>query len=60
MTGMLGPVQEYKTKPTIQDHVITMLFIEKLNGEEVNRELIETLEREFRSLKKGVDELYGI
>ncbi|EQD53866.1 flagellar protein E, partial [mine drainage metagenome] len=40
--------------------VITMLFIEKLNGEEVNRELIETLEREFRSLKKGVDELYGI
>ncbi len=60
MTGMLGPVQEYKIKPTIQDHVITMLFIEKLNGEEVNRELIETLEREFRSLKKGVDELYGI
>ncbi|WP_276968586.1 FlaD/FlaE family flagellar protein, partial [Metallibacterium scheffleri] len=32
MTGMLGPVQEYKIKPTIQDHVITMLFIEKLNG----------------------------
>ncbi|MHB8361084.1 MAG: FlaD/FlaE family flagellar protein [Thermoplasmataceae archaeon] len=60
MTGMLGPIQEYKVKPTIQDHVITMLFIEKLNGEDVNRELIETLEREFRSLKKGVDELYGI
>ncbi|GGM73460.1 hypothetical protein GCM10007108_09330 [Thermogymnomonas acidicola] len=60
MTGMITPEQEFKVKPTIQDHIITMLFIEKLNGGEITRDLIESLEREFRMLKKGVDELYGI
>ncbi|EQB72310.1 MAG: hypothetical protein AMDU1_APLC00010G0069 [Thermoplasmatales archaeon A-plasma] len=60
MTGIITPVQEYKVKPTIQDHIVTMLFIEKLNGGEITRDLIEALERDFRVLKKGVDELYGI
>ena len=60
MTGIITPVQEYKVKPTIQDHIVTMLFIEKLNGGEITRDLIEALERDFRMLKKGVDELYGI
>ena len=60
MTGIISPVQEYKIKPTIQDHIVTMLFIEKLNGGEITRDLIEALERDFRMLKKGVDELYGI
>lgn len=60
MTGIIAPAQEYKIKPTIQDHIVTMLFIEKLNGGEITRDLIEALERDFRLLKKGVDELYGI
>jgi flagellar protein FlaD len=60
MTGIITPVQEYKIKPTIQDHIVTMLFIEKLNGGEISRDIVESLEREFRTLKKGVDELYGI
>ncbi len=60
MTGLISPVQEYKVKPSIQDHIVTMLFIEKLNGGEITRDLIEALERDFRMLKKGVDELYGI
>ncbi|HLH86728.1 MAG TPA: FlaD/FlaE family flagellar protein [Thermoplasmataceae archaeon] len=60
MTGIISPVQEYKVKPTIQDHIVTMLFIEKLNGGEISRDLIEALERDFRMLKKGVDELYGV
>ncbi len=60
MTGIINPAQEYKIKPSIQDHIITMLFIEKLRGEEINRDLIEALEREFRTIRKGVDELYGI
>jgi len=60
MTGVIAPPQEYKVKPTIQDHIINMLFIEKLNGEEITRDMIESLERDFRMLKKGVDELYGI
>ncbi len=60
MTGVINPAQEYKIKPSIQDHIITMLFIEKLRGEEINRDLIEALEREFRTIRKGVDELYGI
>ena len=60
MTGLISPVQEYKIKPSIQDHIVTMLFIEKLNGGEITRDLIEALERDFRMLKKGVDELYGI
>lgn len=60
MTGLISAVQEYKVKPSIQDHIVTMLFIEKLNGGEITRDLIEALERDFRMLKKGVDELYGI
>lgn len=60
MTGIINPAQEYKIKPSIQDHIITILFIEKLRGEEINRDLIEALEREFRTIRKGVDELYGI
>ncbi|PYB68815.1 flagellar protein E [Thermoplasma sp. Kam2015] len=60
MTGVMNPAQEYKIKPSIQDHIINMLFIEKLRGEEINRDLIEALEREFRTIRKGVDELYGI
>ena len=60
MTGIISPVQEYKVKPTIQDHIVTMLFIEKLNGGEITRDLIEALERDFRMLRKGVDELYGV
>ncbi len=60
ITGIMAPAQEYKIKPTIQDHIVTMLFIEKLNGGEISRDLIERLERDFRLLKKGVDELYGI
>ncbi|MGC8609180.1 MAG: FlaD/FlaE family flagellar protein, partial [Thermoplasmata archaeon] len=60
MTGIINAAQEYKIKPSIQDHIITMLFIEKLRGEEINRDLIEALEREFRTIRKGVDELYGI
>lgn len=60
MTSIIAPPQEYKVKPTIQDHIINMLFIEKLNGEEITRDMIESLERDFRMLKKGVDELYGI
>ncbi|MEM0154985.1 MAG: FlaD/FlaE family flagellar protein [Thermoplasmataceae archaeon] len=60
MTSIISPPQEYKVKPTIQDHIINMLFIEKLNGEEITRDMIESLERDFRMLKKGVDELYGI
>lgn len=60
MTGIMAPAQEYKIKPTIQDHIVTMLFIEKLNGGEITRDMIEALERDFRMLRKGVDELYGI
>lgn len=47
-------------KLTIQDHVISLLFIERLRGTRVSREVLDMLEREMKLITKAIEEFYGV
>lgn len=48
-------------KLTVQDHLISLLFIERLRGGlKINRDVLDRLEREIKVLEKTLDEFYGI
>jgi len=47
-------------KLTVQDHLISLLFIERLRGLKINRNVLDKLEREIKVLEKTLDEFYGI
>jgi|Deesub1362B_J571_1020462.scaffolds.fasta_scaffold00339_3 flagellar protein FlaD len=47
-------------KLTIQDHVISLLFIERLRGTRVSREILDILEREMKLITKAIEEFYGV
>ncbi len=47
-------------KLTVQDHLISLLFIERLRGLKINRNVLDKLEREIKMLEKTLDEFYGI
>lgn len=47
-------------KLTVQDHLISLLFIERLRGLKINRAVLDKLEREIKMLEKTLDEFYGI
>lgn len=47
-------------KLTVQDHLISLLFIERLRGLRINRDVLDKLEREIKLLEKTLDEFYGI
>ncbi|WP_281176001.1 FlaD/FlaE family flagellar protein, partial [Thermococcus celericrescens] len=47
-------------KLTVQDHLISLLFIERLRGLRINRNVLDKLEREIKMLEKTLDEFYGI
>jgi len=47
-------------KLTVQDHLISLLFIERLKGLRITRDVLDKLEREVKILEKTLDEFYGV
>ncbi|WP_457752871.1 FlaD/FlaE family flagellar protein [Thermococcus sp.] len=47
-------------KLTVQDHLISLLFIERLRGLRITRDVLDKLERELKMLEKTLDEFYGV
>jgi flagellar protein FlaE len=53
-------VVEGSGKLNITDHIISLLFIERLNGKKISAELLDKIEWELRKIKKGAEQFYGI
>ncbi len=53
-------LEEHSGKLTIADHLVSLLFIERLNGKKISSEALDKLEWEIRRIKKGVEQYYGI
>ncbi|ACX71966.1 flagella protein [Methanocaldococcus vulcanius M7] len=53
-------VVEGSGKLNITDHIISLLFIERLNGKKISPELLDKIEWELRKIKKGAEQFYGI
>ncbi len=47
-------------KLTIDDHLKSLIFIERIRGTEISKERLEELERDFAKLKKSVSSFYAI
>ncbi|APH38520.1 FlaD/FlaE family flagellar protein [Methanohalophilus halophilus] len=57
-------IDYYVEKPTWrllpEDHTKSLLFIEKLRGRKIDRNMLSTIDREMAKVKHGLEELYGI
>lgn len=53
-------LEEHSGNLTIADHLVSLLFIERLNGKKISGESLDKLEWEIRRIKKGVEQYYGI
>ena len=47
-------------KLTIQDHLISLLFIERLRGSKITPEVLNSLERELKMMNKILEHVYGV
>jgi len=47
-------------KLTARDHMLSLLFIEKLRGKKVSRDLLILLDREVKKIKSSAEEIYGV
>jgi len=47
-------------KLTIQDHLISLLFIERLRGGRVTREVLDSIEREIKMMNRVLEQVYGV
>ncbi len=47
-------------KLTIRDHLVSLLFIERLRGVRITREVLDSVEREMRLIGKILDDMYGV
>lgn len=47
-------------KLTIQDHLISLLFIERLRGGKVTREVLDSIEREIKMMNRVLEQVYGV
>ncbi len=47
-------------KLTIQDHLVSLLFIERLRGVRITRELMDAIEREMRTISRVLEDVYGV
>lgn len=45
---------------TIRDHLVSLLFIERLRGVKITREVLDSVEREMRLIGKILDDMYGV
>lgn len=57
-------IDYYVEKPTWrllpEDHTKSLLFIERLCGRKIDRNILSTIDREMSKVKHGLEELYGI
>ncbi len=57
-------IDYYVEKPTWrllpEDHTKSLLFIEKLCGRKIDRNMLSMIDREMAKVKHGLEELYGI
>jgi len=57
-------IDYYVEKPTWrllpEDHTKSLLFIERLCGRKIDRNVLSTIDREMSKVKHGLEELYGI
>ncbi|WP_017981130.1 FlaD/FlaE family flagellar protein [Methanocaldococcus villosus] len=53
-------VVEGSGKLNITDHIISLVFIEKLNGKQISMDFLDKIEWELRKIKKGAEQFYGI
>lgn len=47
-------------KLSAQEHIMSLLFIERLGGNKISRDLLDNLERELKKIKATAEELYGV
>jgi len=47
-------------KLTIQDHLVSLLFIERLRGVRITREVMDSIEREMRVINRLLEDIYGV
>lgn len=47
-------------KLTIDDHLKSLIFIERIRGTEISKDKLEELERDFAKLKKSVSSFYSL
>jgi flagellar protein FlaD len=52
------PGDDWKLAP--EDHLKTLIFIEKIRGSEVDKNKLEELERDVLNLRKGLDGFFGL
>lgn len=56
--------QEVDWKPeeklTARDHLLSLLFVERLRGKKVSKDMLIQLDRELKKIKAGAEEIYGI
>lgn len=57
-------IDYYVEKPTWrllpEDHTKSLLFIERLCGRKIDRNMLSMVDREMAKVKHGLEELYGI
>lgn len=47
-------------KLTARDHMLSLLFVERLRGKQVSKDLLIQLDRELKKIRSGAEEIYGI
>ncbi len=47
-------------KLSTKGHIMSLLYIERLKGNDVGKELLDKLEREVKKIEKGAEKLYGV
>lgn len=45
---------------TIEDHMRSLIFIERIRGTEVNKDKLEDLERDVENMRKGLESFFGL
>ncbi|AXI25322.1 flagellar protein E [Methanofervidicoccus sp. A16] len=63
LKGIRTGIEEEEELPprlTITDHLVSLLFIERLNGKKISSDILDRIEWEIRRIRKGVEEYYGI
>ncbi len=57
-------IKEPDWKPTerltLEDHIISLLFIERLRGVKISRDFLDKLYQEINFIKKAVERFYGV
>jgi flagellar protein FlaD len=58
-TGPKQPLQD-DWRMTIEDHMKSLIFIERVRGTEVNKDKLEDLERDVENMRKGLESFFGL